>query len=51
MSSYLSIDGAYLWKHFTEEMRFFYGVVPEIDVAVLAASLKSEQTYYYDASE
>lgn len=44
MSSYLFIDGAYLRKHFTEQMRSFYGVVPEIDFEVLAAKLKSERT-------
>jgi hypothetical protein len=49
MSSYLFIDGAYLRKHFNEQMQTFYGVVPVIDFGVLAASLKSERTSYYDA--
>lgn len=49
MSSYLFIDGAYLRKHFNEQMQTFYGVVPELDFELLAASLKSERTYYYDA--
>jgi uncharacterized LabA/DUF88 family protein len=49
MSSYLFIDGAYLRKDFTEQMRSFYGVIPEFDFVALAASLKSERTYYYDA--
>lgn len=49
MASYLFIDGAYLRKHFNEQMQTFYGVVPAIDFELLAASFKSERTYYYDA--
>jgi uncharacterized LabA/DUF88 family protein len=48
MASYLFIDGGYLRKHFNEQMQTSYGVVPAVDFELLAASFKSERTYYYD---